>query len=190
MLDIEKLALPHGKIVSLTIKKGEILFIHGPNGSGKSLLLKSLASLLPCAYQKFSFHQKDLKKWDYQEYRSKVMYTAPLPHTPMDQTVEEFMRSPLELEIFQKQSFSAPVDPAAYLKEYGLSGMKLSFLSSGQKQLLSLLRLVTLNCEILLLDETMAHLDAEKIRSMEKLVLQWKEKNDGTLIIVNHVQDF
>lgn len=182
MLVVEKLSLPNGRNVSLKLNRGDVVFIKGPNGSGKSLLLKGLSSLIPCAYETFMFHEKKLNDWSYSEYRSKVMYVSPLPYLSSEESVEEFLRAPRGLKIFKDHQFQ----DESLVRELGLAGMKLSHLSSGQKQILSLVRSVSLATDVLLLDETMSHLDPEKMNIMENLIWSWKERNNGTVVLVSH----
>jgi putative ABC transport system ATP-binding protein len=167
------------------VSTASLFFIHGPNGSGKSLILKSLATLVPADYKKFDFKDRPVSEWPYQEYRSLVTYCSPLPHFPPGK-VKEFMEVPFALQVKNKTKPFMSQEVDAYLRDWGLNDLDTAILSSGQKQMLGILRCVTLNSELLLLDEVFSHLDQEKTLALEKVLLQWKSTTQGSIIIVSH----
>ena len=177
MLRVENLTLPNTLNAYLSVAKGETIAIKGPNGSGKSLLLKALANLIPCKSSRFEFHDKDVHSLNYQEFRSKVLYVPSNPFFPLDGTVADYLKAPSTLQIYQGHNHN-PVSEFLQLK--------LSHLSSGQKQMVSIMRAVSLKAEVLLLDEVTSNLDPERTLEMERIILDWKEKNHGTIVMVSH----
>jgi ABC-type sulfate/molybdate transport systems ATPase subunit len=59
-------------------------------------------------------------------------------------------------------------------------------LSSGQKQMISFLRALTLKAKILLLDEPMSNLDSEMVLELEHLLIKWKNETNGSFIMISH----
>ncbi len=186
MLHVEDLLLPHKKRLNLTLEKNSVQFVQGPNGSGKSLALKSLATFFPATFKKFDFNGKSIESWNYQEYRSLVTYCSPVPWIPMTGKVEEFMKAPFTLQIRNKIQPTSLIDTQKFLHDWKLTGLDLAHLSSGQRQGLALLRAMTMNSEILLLDEVFSHLDRENTLAMEEALLKWQQATQGTLLMVSH----
>lgn len=184
MLLVKKLILPNTKSISLTLQRGESVFLVGKNGSGKSLLLKSLANLIPNTFETFNYLEKSILDWNPQEYRREVYYSSSVPYMPIDGLVEDFMHAHQKLGIYK--NVTPNFNPLPYLEEWNLSGMPLVRLSSGQKQMIALLRALSLRAQVLLLDEPTSHLDHEKTHLMEKLIQDWRERTGGSTVFVSH----
>ncbi len=184
MLLVEKIKIPNSKIVSFSLKENELACLIGKNGSGKSLFLKSLANLIPNTYEKFIYQNKNISEWNPQEFRQEVFYSSSIPFMPLDGNVEDFMTAHQKLAIYS--NVTPTFDPLPYLNDWKLSGEKLIRLSSGQRQMVSLLRALTLKSKILLLDEPTSHLDPEKTLQIEKLIHEWREQTQGSILLVSH----
>lgn len=182
MLLVEDMILMNKKKLSFELKEGEDRIIRGRNGLGKSLFLKSLADLLPFTYERFLFQTKKLTEWNPQEYRSQVLYVhSTIPAETMK--VEEYLNLPLQLEIYQ--GHQAP-DLTSYLERWHISKQEIHHLSQGQRQLLTLLRATSLKAKLLLLDEPFSHLDQQRTQEARSLLISWKKRSGGSLIIVTH----
>lgn len=186
MLLVKGLALLNGKKVDIELNEGEGYVLEGPNGSGKSVLLRTLAGLYPSTWSQFEFKNKKHVEYSPEEYRSRVLYVGSTTHFPGDMTTEDFLEAPFKLSIYR----GLIMDPGIkdHLRKWGLQGMKLSFLSSGQKQLLVILRAMSLKAELLLLDEPTSHMDREKTLETEKMLSEWKSQGRSYLII-SHSDD-
>lgn len=187
MLLVKDLSLLNGKKVSLEILPGHSYVLQGANGSGKTLLLRTLAGLYPSTYSTFLFKRKNFEEYRMDDFRSKVLYVSSATHMPGDLTAEEFLSAPLKLEIYRDHvpGFS----PESYLSRWELKGKRLAHLSSGQKQLLTLLRTLTLKAELLLLDEPTSHLDKEKTLEVEELIKSWQAADpERTYLVVSHAE--
>ncbi len=184
MLLVKQLTLPNKKNLNLEIHKNQGLTLTAPNGHGKSLLLKSLAFLHPIKFEIFEFQGKSILEWTPHEYRRRVAYVASLPSLGPHGNVDDYLKAPWELSVYQQHKSTFDCGP--YLEKWNLNGLKLSFLSSGQRQLLSLLRAISLDPTLLLLDEPTSHLDTAKTIEVEKLLLEWRERTQGSFIMVSH----
>lgn len=184
MLLVKNLALPNGTKIDLSLDQDQGLILRGPNGAGKSLLLKSLANLYPTTFDSFTYQGKSITEWSPELYRSKVLYLPSTHQSSLNQTSDEFLKSPFRLKVYKDHAPS--IDTETYLSQWNLKGKKFSELSSGQKQSLSFLRGLSLKAEILLLDEPFSHLDQERTHELESLLLQWKKASKGTFILVSH----
>lgn len=185
MLLIEELLLPHGKKVSLKIESGKSYGLIGPNGSGKSLLLKSLAHLLPVTFKTFEYKDRAVLNLTPEVYRSSVLYLPSVPVVSEPLSVEEYLQAPFRLGIYKAHQAKFPIQE--FTARFGLSGKSMAHLSSGQKQVLSFLRALTLKADCLLLDEPTSHLDPFMTQELEALLLEWKNADSGrSFVLVSH----
>lgn len=183
MFLIEEMKLLNGKKINFTLKDNEDKIIRGPNGAGKSLFLKSLAHLLPTDYKKFIYNNLTLSEWKANVYRSQVIYVhQSIPTEPV--TVEEYLSFPTRFSIYKNHT---PIlNHKQFTDKWEISYKEIHHLSMGQRQLLCLLRALSLNAKVLLLDEPFSHLDQSRTLEAEQLLHEWKEKTQGSLIIVSH----
>lgn len=187
MLRVESLKLLNNRIVDFSIHKNEGILLSGDNGSGKSLFLKSLARLSPASYQSFFYKEKSIEEWDPEIYRSEVMYLSASSFYTKDMTVNEFFSAPLSFSIYK--NYQSDFDYKAVLESWKIPNRGFSHLSTGQRQMVSILRALTLKPSLLLLDEPTANLDQEKTRAVEELILRWKEKSGNSVIWISHSPD-
>lgn len=181
MLLVKELALLNGKKVDIELSAGEGYVLEGPNGSGKSVLLRTLAGLYPSTSARFEFNGKRFEDYSPEDYRSRVLYIGSTTHFPGEMTTEEFLLAPMKLAIYR--GFSQSPDLKKYLEKWGIEGKKLLILSSGQKQLLVILRAISLKAEFLLLDEPTSHMDREKTAETEKMLSDWRSEGRSYLMI-------
>ena len=163
---------------------GTPIHLMGPNGCGKSLLLKSLAQLFPTEYDAFQFHSRPVGLYDPQTYRSEVLYIPPQSSLIDCTTVNDFMNKPSELKIYK--SHAPPAEYHHYLEKWGLEKKLISELSSGEKQIISLLRALGLKAKVLLLDEAFTHIDQEKKLILMNLLMDWTNKKESSFILISH----
>jgi putative ABC transport system ATP-binding protein len=183
LLTIKKMQLLNHKCINFSLPENSVTLIHGPNGCGKSLFLKSLARLEECSFEEFRFREKDIDSYYPEEYRSQVLYVPGQTYN-LDMSTEEFLKYPQQLAIYKNQNLGNESFELA--KGFGLDVQTLHLLSMGQRQLLNLIRALHLKAKVLLLDEPTSNLDPAMTREAEKLILSWKEENQGSLILVSH----
>lgn len=181
MLLVKELALLNDKKINLELSAGEGYVLLGPNGSGKSVLLRTLAGLYPSSSRRFEFKGKKLEAFSPEEYRSKVLYVGSTTHFAGEMTTEEYLSAPLKLAIYKDHKLQEGT--LDYLKKWGIHGKKISILSTGQKQLLVILRAISLKAELLLLDESTSHMDRDKTGETEKMLSEWRTEGRSYLMI-------
>jgi putative ABC transport system ATP-binding protein len=183
---IKRLVLPNKLTLNFSLQDGEDILLRGRNGLGKSLFLKSLAQLVPVTYESFLYRGKEIDKLKLETYRSKVIFVGQVMPKSIN-TVEEYLNLPYKLDVYK--NYQTEIDFKSYTDRWGITGKELNHLSAGQRQLLSLLRAVSLRPEILLLDEPTANLDQDRTLEAEKLILDWKKRTNGQFIIVGHFNE-
>lgn len=168
--------------VDLTLAAGELAFLSGPSGSGKSLLLRAVADLDPNTGE----------VWLGEEARSSM--TPPhwrrrvglLP-------AESFWWAESVGEHFPQgktASASATASMLGWLDQLGFGADVLNWsiarLSTGERQRLSLIRLLAQRPEALLLDEATANLDPAGRDRVETLVDTYRCNAQAAMLWVSH----
>lgn len=181
MLRVEEIKLLNGKVCSLTLEKGEFLQVVGPNGIGKSLLLKSLARLIPAQSKELSLDNRESLSFSPSDWRSQLMYIPPEVVFDPSFTILDFFNEPFQFAKYK--DFKKTFEPTDFWKA---SDALMSQLSSGQKQQVALLRALSLNPKILLLDEPFGYMDLNAREIFLNLLKNWTTEDKG-LILVSHI---
>ncbi|MCU0548053.1 MAG: phosphate ABC transporter ATP-binding protein [Leptolyngbya sp. Prado105] len=198
-LHIEQLSLHYGnkpafREVSLSIAPGSITAIIGPSGCGKTSFLcclNRLVELTPKAQMtgKILLDNQNLQTLDVLDVRRQVGMLFQKPN-PFPLSIMKNIAFPLrEHGIRQRDEIDHIVEMS--LKNVGLwdevkdrlKAPALS-LSGGQQQRLCLARALSLNPQILLMDEPCSALDPLSSEVVEQLIINLRGK--FTLIVVTH----
>jgi ABC-type iron transport system FetAB ATPase subunit len=158
--------------VSLSVAAGECLCIAGPSGAGKSLLLRAIADLDPHAGEVW-LEGVPAGAMAPEVWRARVGLLPP----------ESSWWLPLVKDHFCD---GVPVP----LEHIGLSASILeqpvARLSSGEKQRLALMRLLSNRPRVLLLDEPTANLDPQNTRRVEAVIAEYRRAQQAAVIWVSH----
>lgn len=158
--------------VTLGVAAGECLCIVGPSGAGKSLLLRAIADLDPHAGEVW-LEGVPAGAIAPEEWRSRVGLLPPESSWWLPLVKDHFCDGvPVPLEHI---GLSAPIleQPVARL-------------SSGEKQRLALMRLLSNRPQVLLLDEPTANLDPENSRRIEAVIAEYCSEQQAAVIWVSH----
>jgi len=181
--------------VSLTVHKGEVLFIFGPSGGGKSTLLRCINQLEKvdrgCIVVDGICVTEHPKRVDIDKVRMEVGMVFQLfnlfPHLTALQNIT------LAQEKVRKRSKEEAKEIAhRLLKRVGLPEKADAYpdqLSGGQKQRVAIARALAMNPKILLFDEPTSALDPEMIREVLDVMLDLA-KEGMTMVVVSHEMGF
>ncbi len=158
--------------VNLLVAPGQVVGLTGPSGSGKSLFLRALADLDP--------HEGRM-----------TLDGVAAETVPAHQWRRQVGLLPAEsawwFDIVGPHCDSWPLDALQYLGfSADVLGWPVSRLSSGERQRLSLLRLLARSPRILLLDEPTANLDPRNTDRVEQLLQRFKTKYQPGIVWVGH----
>lgn len=184
MLRIKNMKLLNGKVLDFELFAGETIIIKGKNGSGKSLLLKSIAKLLPVTVESFTYLDQPVATYQTELFRSEVLYISATPSTMGQGSVNDFFETAFRLKIYHSHTINFPWKE--YLRKWHITESQFQNLSSGQKQMLAILRALSLKPKVLLLDEPTANLDLEKTIEIEELIKDWQRGTGGSVVMISH----
>lgn len=166
----------------LDIPRGRLLSIFGPNGCGKSTLINMIAGLIPADAGEILFDGKHLSEikfgYVFQNYREALF--------PWLRAFDN-IAYPLKLMKVPKRERRARVEElVAHL------GIKLDLkrypyeMSGGQQQLVSIVRALVVEPEILFLDEPFSALDYEMTLFMRGQLQRIFVETGTTTVLVSH----
>lgn len=159
--------------LDLVLLPGECVGLTGASGSGKSRLLRALADLDPHAGGMWLAGEAvaELSPW---EWRRRVAL-LPAESAWWHDTVGPHFGAAPDTAWLQRLGFEPTV-----------MDWRIDRLSSGEKQRLALLRVLTLQPRVLLLDEPTANLDRDNAQRAEALIREYIDANGAAAVWVGH----
>lgn len=178
--------------ISFQVKHGEFVAIVGPSGCGKSTLLSLISGLLEPESGTISFNKQDEIKSmrntaGNDTFRNRIGYMLQHDHLFEWRTIYDNVL--LGLEIQKKLTEESKMKVDKMLMDYGLyrfRSAKPSELSGGMRQRAALIRTLTLEPELLLLDEPFSALDFQTRLMVCDDVASILRKEKKTAILVTH----
>ena len=171
MLRLEDLKIPNLEPVNLTIEPGECMGLSGDSGSGKTRLLRAIADMDEHGGQVYAENiaQDQVKA---HEWRRRVTLLPAESQWWFDVVDQHFSAQAKHIEALG----------------FGQEVMcwNISRCSSGEKQRLSILRMLSHCPRVLLLDEPTANLDSTNIARVEDLIRNYLSKHNAVAIWVSH----
>jgi iron complex transport system ATP-binding protein len=198
LLSVDALAAgyPQGfdlEVLSLEVRRGEIVGLLGPNGSGKSTLLKALIGLLPLRMGTVRLLGRDVTRLAARERARHVAYVPQGTEAPFHATVREVVaigRYPHlgPLGRGGREDDDAVLEALAICSLEDLSDRETRTLSGGERQRVLLARALAQRAPLLVLDEPVSNLDLRhQQETYERLRRLADEGRLGILLADHHV---
>ena len=166
----------------LDIARGKFVSVFGPNGCGKSTLINMIAGLTPVDAGTILFGGKTLKEtkigYVFQNYRE-----ALFPWLRSFENIEY----PLKLMQVPKAERRSKVEKLAAHMGVKIDLARYPYeLSGGQMQLVSIMRALVVDPEVLFLDEPFSALDYEMTLFMREQLQRVFYETRTTMVLVSH----
>ena len=179
--------------VSFSLEKGEVMAILGANGAGKSTLLNCIANLYRPTSGQIRLNGKPMEQMTMQQVARIVGY-VPQVHTPAyAYTVREFVvmgRTPY-INSFSKPSAADYQIADEALERMGIADLRdkvYTEISGGERQQVTIARVITQQPQLILLDEPTAHLDYGNQYRVVQMVKELAQEG-YTLLMTTHNPD-
>ena len=177
--------------VCLSLEEGSFSIIYGPSGCGKSTLLKLLKKEI-APYGKLA-GERNYAWTPYEEIdaRTAASEIGYLSQDPDSQIVADVVWQELAFALENLGTKPGKIrarvaEMAAYFGIEGWFHKKTSELSGGQKQLLNLASVMTLEPKVLLLDEPTAQLDPIAAGDFYAMIVRLHRELGVTVLIAEH----
>ncbi|WP_272508918.1 ABC transporter ATP-binding protein [Clostridium ganghwense] len=175
--------------VDFEIYKGEFVVVLGPSGSGKSTLLNMIGGMDKISSGELYYKDRQLHKINERgltKYRREAVgFIFQFYNLMPNLNAEENVRLAAEIS-------KEPLDPRQVLKDVGLDDRADHFpaqMSGGQQQRVAIARALAKNPDILLCDEPTGALDGKTGMLVLKLLRDFNQKYNKTVIIITHNSD-
>ncbi len=169
----------------LDIPKGKITSVFGPNGCGKSTLINMISGILLYDGGQILFEGKEAHEtrigYVFQNYREAVF--------PWMRAIDN-IRYPLQFLDISKAERQALLDQV--VDSFGVSFDLNRYpyqMSGGQQQLVSIMRALVVQPEVLFLDEPFSALDYEMVMFLRGILQKVLKEREVTTLLVSHDLD-
>lgn len=188
-----KQTTPTLRDVSLQIPSGTFLLVVGPSGAGKSTLLRTINGLVPHFYGgalqgRVRVEGRDPIEFGPRGMSDLVGLVFQNPEAQfVTQLVEDEMAFAMENRDFSQALMRRRVEEALdQLSIADLRGRRVETLSGGQKQLVAIASVLTLQPSILVLDEPTSQLDPQAAEEVLTILQKLNQDLGLTIILSEH----
>jgi cobalt/nickel transport system ATP-binding protein len=179
--------------ISLEIKKGESVAITGPNGSGKSTLLKLIAGIEFPTKGDYFFDQKPITENTLKDSLFSKSFHKRIGYVFQNSDVQLFCANvydeiafgPSQLGIGEEDVHSRVTDCLALLAIGHLEKREPYHLSEGEKKKVAIACVLSLNPDVIVLDEPLNNLDPKARLFLKDFLIRLNESGK-TIISATH----
>lgn len=177
--------------LSFVLQPGELAGLIGPNGCGKTTIIKAISRVLPPLSGKIFLDGQEIERVGRSELARRIGVVPQNPYLPETFTVSEVVllgRNP-HLGLMRNES-AKDISIAWWAMErtgiIHLAGRKMGELSGGEKQRVTIARVLAQETQAILLDEPTANLDiCHQIEILDLIKDLCREKNLAALIAIH-----
>jgi lipopolysaccharide export system ATP-binding protein len=177
--------------VSLNVNKGEIVGLLGPNGAGKTTTFYMIAGLIKPDAGSITFFDKNITHLPiYERALLGLGYLTQEPSIFRKLSVYQNIYGILELRYNDRKYIKEKTEKL--LADFKLDHVKKSkgyMLSGGERRRVEIARTLSLNPEIIMLDEPFAGVDPISVLEIKEMIFDFKNRGLGVLITDHNVKE-
>jgi peptide/nickel transport system ATP-binding protein len=183
------------KGVNFKLRKGYTLGVVGESGSGKTTMGLTLLRLHEPTGGQVLFEGRDLLKLsgaDWQQMRRRIQVVFQNPYASLNPrfTIGQTLREPMEIHGIGKDAAERDARAVALLQRVGLDEAAMAKypheFSGGQRQRIAIARCLTLQPEVLVLDEAVSALDVSVQAQVLNLLRDLQDEFGLSYIFISH----
>lgn len=187
--------IPALRDISFSVKKGEMFSVIGLNGSGKSTLLHIINGLIfPDAgeflFEGYRVTEKSLKDKSFgMHFRQRVGYIFQNSDIQLfcPTVFDELLFGPLQLDMPPEIAHQRAEETLSYLGIGYLKDRPVYMLSGGEKKKVAIASVLTLNPDVLLVDEPLSSLDPKTQTFFIELLLELNHSGKTIIFTTHHL---
>jgi cobalt/nickel transport system ATP-binding protein len=188
--------IPALRNINLSVKKGEMFSVIGLNGSGKSTLLHIINALIfpdsgEVLLDQNPVTEKSLRDKNFGvQFRQRMGYIFQNPDIQLfcPTVFDELLFGPLQLNLTLDEAMERAEQTLSYLGIGYLRERPVYMLSGGEKKRVAIASVLTMNPDILLIDEPLSSLDPRTQTFFIELLLELNHAGK-TIIFTTHQLD-
>jgi peptide/nickel transport system ATP-binding protein len=183
------------KDVNFKLRRGHTLGVVGESGSGKTTMGLTLLRLHEPTAGQVLFEGRDLLKMsgaDWQQMRRRIQVVFQNPYASLNPrfTIAQTLREPMEIHGIGASTAEREARAVALLQRVGLDESAMAKypheFSGGQRQRIAIARCLTLQPEVLVLDEAVSALDVSVQAQVLNLLKDLQDEFGLSYIFISH----
>lgn len=187
--------IPALKNINLSVKKGEMVAIIGLNGSGKSTLLHIINALILPDSGEFLFNGNPVTEKSANNKISGLQLRQTMGFIFQNPEIQLFCPTVFDELLFAPLQLSLPVETAIDRAEKTLTFLDIEYLkdrpvymlSGGEKKKVAIASVLTMNPDILLIDEPLSSLDPKTQTFFIDLLLELNHAGKTIIFTTHHL---
>ena len=174
--------------INFSIYKGEMLSVVGKNGAGKSTLFSIVCGFLTPSKGLITFNGDDLTKYSIKERGDKIGFVMQNPnHMISKPFVMEEVALGLSVRGVSEEQIKLRCEEVLKICElWPYRNWPINALSYGMKKRVTIASILTMNPEILILDEPTAGQDLARYTEIMEFLKKLNEEQGITIIMITH----
>ncbi|HNW57146.1 MAG TPA: ABC transporter ATP-binding protein [Bacteroidales bacterium] len=190
----------YGKIpalnnINLSVKKGEMFSIIGLNGCGKSTLLNVINALIVPDSGEILFDGNPVTEKSLQDKDSKILLRQRMGYVFQNPDIQLFCPTVFDELLFAPLQNNLPYEVAEERAEQTLSYLGIEYLkerpvfmlSGGEKKKVAIASVLTMNPDVLLIDEPISSLDPKTQTSFIDLIIELNRAGKTIIFTTHHL---
>ena len=182
--------------INLNIKEGGITSIVGSNGSGKSTLLNILCGLEFPTNGKICFRGNEFSEKSFKDaafnitFRSSIGYVFQNTESQLfcPTVYDELLFGPLQLNLTKEEAYSRADEIMEMLQIQELRDRPVYMLSGGEKKRVAIGAILTVNPDVLVIDEPVSGLDPKTRAFLIELIFKLSDAGKSIIIATHHLE--